>query len=190
MPEVSIESIHPDQLSTEALRELVELHLKAYDRDRSVREQIIYHTKAWADPHRRRGIVEYLLREDQHIVACGYSFVRTIQTTQGPMDVLTLAGVGTHPDRRGKGYGARVVRCVFDRIDAGEAPFCLFQTGEARPFYEKLDARIVDNRFIDSTATARGEDPGVNPFVDDWVMVYPAKGPWPAGEIDLGGPGY
>ncbi|MEM6749683.1 MAG: GNAT family N-acetyltransferase [Planctomycetota bacterium] len=190
MTDATLEAIHPDQLSQAELHELVELHLKAYDRDRSVREQIIYHTKAWSDPFRRRGIVEYLVRYKGHIVACGYSFVRTIGTPNGELDVLTLAGVGTHPDQRGKGFGRLVVRAVFDRVDAGEFPFCLFQTGEARPFYERLGCRVVDNRFVDSTAGERREDPSGNPFVDDWVMVYPGAGDWPEGEIDLRGPGY
>jgi hypothetical protein len=44
----------------------------------------------------------------------------------------------------------------------------------------------VDNRFVNSTA----EDPHASPFWDRVIMRYPAKAGWPAGEIDLRGPGW
>jgi len=55
-----------------------------------------------------------------------------------------------------------------------------------RPFYEKLGACLVTNRIFNSL----GNDPEKNPFWDEIAMRYPAAKHWPAGQIDLRGPGY
>ena len=54
-------------------------------------------------------------------------------------------------------------------------------------FYARLGARIVDNRFVNSTHV---EDPEAYPWLADDVMIYPKHHPWPAGVIDINGPSY
>ena len=76
---------------------------------------------------------------------------------------------------------------MFDLVDHGPFAHSLFQTShEVRPFYEKLGAGLVTNRIVNSLA----DDPTENPFWDEVVMRYPAAKHWPAGEIDLRGPGW
>lgn len=124
-------------------------------------------------------------------IANAAALVRTVQTTAGLMTVAGLLDVATHPDARGRGLGALVVRRVFAAVDAGTYAFCLFGTGPARPFYERLGAAVVTNRIVNSHADA---DPEANPFTDTYVMRYPAiatgRTPWPEGLIDLRGPGF
>ncbi|MEM6458269.1 MAG: GNAT family N-acetyltransferase [Planctomycetota bacterium] len=115
------------------------------------------------------------------------TITRQIATPAGPMVVLGLLDVATHPDDRGRGLGAAVVRAAWGPVDRGELPACLFQTGDAQPFYEKLGARVVDNRFVDSTGATPADAPV---FEDTYTMIYPADASWPAGEIDTLGPGY
>jgi hypothetical protein len=80
-----------------------------------------------------------------------------------------------------------MAKAAFDLVDEGAFPFALFQTNEAvQPFYDRLGAIPVDNRFVDSTA----DDPTANPFWDKVIMRYPATPGWPQGEIDLKGPGW
>ncbi|MEO1236601.1 MAG: GNAT family N-acetyltransferase [Planctomycetota bacterium] len=105
----------------------------------------------------------------------------------GEWVVQGLMDVATSPAARGRGLGVAVVRAAWAAVDSGALPLCLFETGEARPFYEKLGARVVTNRFIDSTHPKR---PEVNPFTDELEMIYPADAAWPEGTIDLRGPGY
>ena len=72
-------------------------------------------------------------------------------------------------------------------MNNGPYPFALFQTREiVRPFYEKLGALPVNNRFYNSLT----EDPTKSPFWDTEIMRYPATSNWPTGDIDLRGPGW
>ena len=140
--------------------------------------------------------VRYVMREPgpdgvPRCVANAAALVRTVQTPDGLMTVAGLLDVSTHPDARGRGLGVLVVQRVFAAVDERTYPFCLFATGAARPFYEKLGAAVVTNRIVNSHADT---DPATNPFTDDFVMRYPAdtagRTPWPAGLIDLRGPGF
>jgi GNAT superfamily N-acetyltransferase len=125
--------------------------------------------------------------EERTAVASALAAPRTIRTGAGEMTVLALARVCSLPERRGKGLGAQVVRAAFQLVDEGTYPFALFQTTpDVRPFYEKLGACPVENKFINS----RGDDPGVCPFWNEVILRYPASGSWPDGVIDLQGPGY
>jgi len=129
----------------------------------------------------------FIVREDGRVIAHASFEPRTIGLMAGDVTVLALARVCTDPAVRGRKLGQAVVRAAFDVVDQGAFPFSLFQTGEAvAPFYEKLGAVRVDNRFVNSLA----EDPKANPFWDTEIMVYPAKPGWPKGEIDLRGPGW
>jgi hypothetical protein len=120
-------------------------------------------------------------------IASALAAPRTIRTTDGEMTILALARVCTLPERRGEGLGARVVRAAFQLVDEGVYAFALFQTTpDVRAFYEKLDACVVTNRFINS----RGDDPHACPFWSEVILRYPRGADWPAGTIDLLGPGY
>jgi predicted GNAT family N-acyltransferase len=129
----------------------------------------------------------FVVRENGRVIAHASALAWTILTSAGEMTVLALARVCTAPAARGRKLGQAVTRSAFELVDDGTFPFALFQTNETvRPFYERLGAVTVDNRFVNSTA----EDPHASPFWDRVIMRYPAKAGWPAGEIDLRGPGW
>lgn len=125
--------------------------------------------------------------EGGRVIAHASLLPREIGTTQGDMIIGGLARVCSDPALRGQGLGELVVRAAFGLVDAGEFPFALFQTNErTSPFYEKLGAVQVHNAIINSV----GEGPKGNPFWDEVVLRYPGGAGWPAGTIDLRGPGY
>jgi predicted N-acetyltransferase YhbS len=129
----------------------------------------------------------YIIRDGDRLIAHVEISPRTIGTNVGDMTIGALAGVCTAPDVRGRGLGAILVRKAFELVDYGTFPFSLFQNSDSnRLFYEKLGARVIDNRIVNSL----GEDPLKNPFWAQLAMVYPAAKPWPPGEVDLRGPGY
>jgi len=122
----------------------------------------------------------FLIRHEGLIIATSQIIPRRIQTTQGPLDVLGLARVKTHPDFRLRGFGRLVVRAAFDYVDNGAFAASLFQT--AVPcFYEKLGCRRVDNTFVNRF----GADPNERPWWDPNTMIYPVPHPWVEGRIDL-----
>ena len=125
--------------------------------------------------------------EDGRVVAHAAIFPRVIGTERGDILIGGLARVCTDAAMRGRGLGQAVVREAFRLVDAGEFEFSLFQTTPSvRPFYVKLGCVPVENRIINRSA----EDPAANPFWHEVVMRYPAGEGWPAGTIDLRGPGY
>jgi hypothetical protein len=80
-----------------------------------------------------------------------------------------------------------VVERAFAMVSEGVFQWSLFQTGQGtKAFYEKLGARVVDNRFINS----KSENPSANPWWEPLAMAYPSGPGWPEGQIDLNGPGY
>ena len=122
------------------------------------------------------------------VIAKASLLPRRIRTSRGEELIAGLGDVTTHPDHRNCSLGVAVVRAVFDLIDRGDYAFCLFQTANARLFYEKLGCHVVENRIVNSIDPTA---PTANPFRDQWVMSYLAPGrTMPAGEIDLLGPGY
>lgn len=127
---------------------------------------------------------------DVAIASAGIS-MREIGTERGPLRVMALAAVCSAVARRGEGWGRMVVQAAWGEVDRGRFPVALFQTSVPR-FYDRLGARTVDNRFVNSgeldPRPGRGtrEDPWWNPH----IMIYPAAFDWPAGTIDLQGPGY
>ena len=129
----------------------------------------------------------FVIRENGKVIAHSAVIPRTIGTSAGDMTIAALLRVCSSPDQRGRGLGEKIVRPVFDLVDAGAFPYSLFQTSpEVRPFYEKLGACEIENKIVNSL----GEDPDASPFWDRVVMRYPSSGIWPEGEIDLRGPGY
>jgi GNAT superfamily N-acetyltransferase len=129
----------------------------------------------------------FVIRAENRVVAHAEMSPRTIATSAGEITVGALAGVCSDPSVRGQGLGSRLVRAAFKLVDDEVYPFALFQNYEdRRRFYERLGARTIDNRIVNSTAA----DPRQNPFWADLAMVYPAGYPLPRGEIDLRGNGY
>ena len=120
------------------------------------------------------------------VLAHAMLFRREIFTQSGPLYVGALAAVCVHPDSRGCGWGADVVRAAFDYLPELGVEVSLFQTG-VQAFYEKLGARRIANRFFDGT---RADGSKSNPFWDTCAMIYPASFAWPDGDIDLNGAGY
>ena len=127
----------------------------------------------------------FLIRHGERVIATSQLIPRRIQTAQGPLDVLGLAGVKTHPDFRLHGLGRLVVRAAFDYVDNGAFSVSLFQTA-VPGFYEKLGCRCVGNTFVNRF----GADPNERPWWDPNTMVYPASHPWMEGQIDLLGPAW
>ncbi|MGF1448146.1 MAG: GNAT family N-acetyltransferase [Opitutales bacterium] len=122
---------------------------------------------------------------DQLVATC-FIFERTIRAGDVPLPITALAGVCTHASQRGQGFGRAIVKAAFHDVDTGRYPVCLFQTG-VPGFYEKLGARRIDSRFVNSRNPAM---PDTNPFWDDIRMIYPGPGPWPDCVFDLCGPAY
>jgi len=129
----------------------------------------------------------FIVREGGRVVAHSEAVPRTLRTTSGELPILALARVCTDPAVRGQNLGQAVVKSAFKLVDDGAYAFACFQTREiVQPFYEKLGAVRVNNRFFNSL----GADPTVTPFWDSAIMRYPASGNWPSGDIDTNGPGW
>jgi predicted N-acetyltransferase YhbS len=129
----------------------------------------------------------FVIWEGNQIIAHARTFVRIVNTSDAAIPVLALATVCTDPDQRGTGLGAAITVQALELVrQTGWPDVSLFQT-TVPGFYEKLNARIVGNRFVNRLNIA---NPEANPWRNDTVMVYPAEFPWPDGTIDLNGPDY
>lgn len=121
------------------------------------------------------------------LVALAHTFGRTVASEAGEMTLMGLANVCVAKRERGHGLGRRVVEAALARVDRSDFQLSLFQTTpEVAPFYARLGAVTVNNRFCNSLA----EDPAANPFWEPVAMRYPATGFWPDSDIDLRGPGF
>lgn len=129
----------------------------------------------------------FLIYKGDQLVAHAEIFARTIQTDNGPLEVMALASVCTPPECRGDGYGKSIVEEALKEVDSGRFKLSLFQTGVPE-FYEKFGAARVSNQFINS----RARDPKVDPWWNPYQMIYPGTylPEWPEGVIDLDGKGY
>jgi predicted N-acetyltransferase YhbS len=129
----------------------------------------------------------FVVREGDRVIAHASFDPRTISTRNGELTVLALARVCSDPAVRGRKLGQAVVQAAFEPVDQGAFPFSLFQTtDEVMPFYERLGAVRIHNRFKNSLA----EDPSADPWWNPVIMRYPNDLGWPDGEIDLLGPGW
>ena len=124
----------------------------------------------------------FVVSDNDSVLAHARIFPRQIFTSQGAFNVGALASVCVHPDYRGRGWGADVVRAALDYLPEIKLEIALFQTGVPQ-FYEKLGCRLIENRFHNN-----GDYDDV--FWDDCAMIYPANSAWPDGEINLNGSGY
>ena len=118
--------------------------------------------------------------EQPVVLAVARTFAVEVETAQGSLRVLALAGVGTRPDRERRGLGRTVVTRSFARVDDGSFRLALFQTG-VPGFYQKLGCTEVFNAFVNSAA----EDPTATPWWDKHVMVYAPRRGWVEGQVDL-----
>jgi predicted N-acetyltransferase YhbS len=120
-------------------------------------------------------------------VAHARTFVRRVKNGEREIPVLALAAVCSDPSVRGQGLGGQVTRQAWRQVgQPGWPEVSLFQT-PVPDFYEKLDARIIANRFVNRLHETQ---PEANPWRDDTIMIYPARFAWPEGVIDLNGPDY
>ena len=113
-------------------------------------------------------------------------FAREVHTEFGSIRLGAQSSVCTHVDYRRRGFGAQVVRAAFDLVDNGTFPVALWMT-TIPVFYEKLEARIIHNNWINSQNT---ENPKADPWPDEQKMISPASYAWPTGQIDLNGSAY
>lgn len=144
---------------------------------------------AFCEARQRQGSSKarcFYVRRDDGMIA--FALVFPLVVSAGPTDlpVWGLGNVCTHPDHRGHGWARKVLKAAFAHVDESPTPLCLFQTGILE-FYEKLGARKVSNRFINSKAPERGD---ASPWWSPHIMIYPASAAWPEGTIDLNGPGF
>jgi len=124
----------------------------------------------------------HFVREGDSIIAMARTFRRVVgDESGGRFPILALAGVCTHPQHRGRGLGRAVVMAAWLRLGT-DLPVSFFQTG-VPAFYERLGARLVQNRIYDSTGAPRL-------FWDPYAMIYPADAVWPEAAIDLRGGGW
>lgn len=138
------------------------------------------------DPEKVSG-KRFVIMDGEKAVAHARTFVRVVTIGNQQLPVLALATVCTHPDVRGQGLGVEITNKAFEQIGQNGWPdVSLFQTPVAE-FYERLNSRIVTNKFVNGLNTA---DPDANPWRDDTVMIYPADYGWPDGTVDLNGPDY
>lgn len=151
--------------------------------------------KAFPDAQRYRRVsvpgsgqpaIRHLIRDREELIAHALSFERTVISENGQLPVMALSGVCITPSRRGQGLGREVARSAFTRVDEGEFPVALFQTG-VPAFYRDLGAEVISTRFFD---TRNRIAPHASPWNDEWIMIYPGGHDWPQGAVDLNGPGY
>lgn len=139
-----------------------------------------------ATPPREQDKTHVTIWDGDMLVAHAAFFPRTVRHVAGELVVMALAGVCVPKDRRGAGLGRKAVLEAFRDVDTGLFRVSLFQT-TVPDFYRRLGAVVVGNRFGNGR---NASDPGKTPWWDPYVMIYPAWAGWPAGDIDLNGPGY
>lgn len=139
-----------------------------------------------AEPEAREPAMRHLIREEAGLIAHALTFERTILSEEGEVRLMALSGVCVMPSHRGQGLGRDIARDSLARVDRGDFPVALFQTG-VPAFYRALGAEVIRNRFCDSRNRIA---PDANPWNDEWIMIYPGEYKWPRGVVDLNGPGY
>jgi len=188
----TIERLDPATISDADARAIARLGFLAWpDNDETPEPRLRRILDRQARGHWKPGDETWFVVRDApggEIVAKAQTFRRRILPRQGnPMTVLALAGVTTRPDSRGKGIGSALVARALQQVAPPDVPFALFQTTPPRQrFYERLGCVLVTNRFVNS----RADDPEASPWWNELVFRYPDAGDWPAGAIDLNGPGY
>lgn len=184
----TVRTIHSASDNTEIVRSAAELLEQIWPgRGIDARIQLLHDRLDGFDGPPSHRPMHFVMVEDDAVIAHAGTFARDIATPAGGITALALWGVCVNPSIRGRGLGKAVVASAIARIDQGQFTHGLWQTeSHVVAFYEKLGAREVTNRFINSLA----KDPQANPWWDGHVLVYPAEADWPDGVIDMCGPGY
>ena len=181
--------VHRDaELSATEIESIVRLVYRVWPaKDMTFADRLKQFT-SWVEENRRTGfeVISFVVWEGDQAIAQARTFPRLIHTQATDLVIMGLAGVCVLPERGGEGFGMDIVRKAFERVDGGDFPLTLFQTG-VPGFYIKLGAKSVTNRFVNRQDT---EAPDANPWWDPNVMIYPAGAAWPEGTIDLNGPAY
>lgn len=129
----------------------------------------------------------FVIWQGEQVIAHARTFVREIIVEDQRLPVLALAAVCSDPEIRGKGLGVRVTQKAFQQVATDAWPeVSLFQT-PVPGFYQKLNSRLVTNRFVNRCNV---DDPEANPWRDDQIMIYPSEFAWPEGTVDLNGCDY
>ena len=168
-------------VSDEVLGEVVRLLHETWPEIEYKQQRIFQTIKAMEDRQKYR----VCAWQNQRLVGHAAFLPRSIGTNRGRIS-MQLAAVCVTLEFRGQQVGRRVIEWVFDQVGQPKLDVALFQTG-VPGFYEKLGARCVSNRFVNSTNT---EAPEANPWWDEHVMIFPDTYDWPDGTINLPGPGY
>jgi hypothetical protein len=173
-------------LSPEQVERLIRLQDKVWPKEGNMAKAMEERVELYLHDHREDYQV-FLIESNGVLVAHAEVFPRIILTAAGEIEIMALASVCSPADRRGEGWGKKVVELAFSLVDRGAFPVALFQT-RVPGFYEKLGGREVQNVFVNSRA-ADGLDP--DPWWNPHRMIYPGSyTDWPEGEIDLLGKAY
>ncbi|MGB5850221.1 MAG: GNAT family N-acetyltransferase [Ignavibacteriaceae bacterium] len=130
--------------------------------------------------------IRFVIWNEEKCIAHARIFPCKIFTPSNELIVIALADVCVSKSRRKEGLGKALVEKAFEEVKKHEGMVCLFQT-DIPKFYEKLDSKIVMNKFHNSKNT---KNPKANPWWNDYVMIFPSYINFPPGNIDLNGYGY
>lgn len=181
---MTVLNLSPDQLTHTQIGKINRLSEEAWPESRLSGKSEAERLSIFQN--RNPGKTCHLIIRGDELLGYSESFPRDILINGALTSVMGLATVCVSKAHRGFGYGRALVLSAFERVDAREFPFAMFQTG-VPDFYEKLGCEIVEARFINSL---NAETPEQNPFWDDCVMIYSKGFAWPGGEIDTLGPGF
>ena len=177
-PPFIIETAQIHQLADRDIAQMVDLFLLVWPpKKRNARAELIEKCK-WT---RGQFDIRFLIRENDRIVAHTNIFSRPMLLGQKKVVVMALSGVCVHPNFRGRSYGKALVEKAFKYVDNRRFQCSLYQT-EVPEFYDKLGARTLDNKVINSLDPKFADS---SPFEDAFVMVYPKSYAEIEGTIDL-----
>ena len=183
-----IVEIQETQLTKELIEQIAGLAYRSFESTKTIEDRIKEMESVDFDSEQVRTGRRILIYDGKEtLLAHAKTFVRNVLADEVEIPVLALATVCVDPAARGRGLGVQVTRRAFEAVDSPKGPsVSLFQT-PIPEFYERLNCRIVGNRFVDRTNAAA---PEANPWRNDIVMIYPAGFEWPEAAVDLNGPDY
>ena len=189
--EMQIKKFPESELTQELALGIARVAGRSFKSSRTIEERVL-EMMSDKDPNSLEFMTgrRYIIANDDGlIVAHARTFVREIKTelNDQTVPVMALASVCSDPDVRGQGLGSQVTKLAFELVGKDGWPaLSLFQT-PVPVFYEKLNCRIVKNKFVNRTNT---DAPDAWPWRDDIVMIHPGSANWPDGIIDINGPDY
>jgi predicted GNAT family N-acyltransferase len=181
-----ISEYRESELNRTQLYEIVSLVNGIWPHPEKSVDEMVSNAITFAERNRIDWNRHFVIWDNTKAIAHARIFPREILPENQVLSILALADVCVFQERRGEGLGKKMIKKVFKLVDDSEFPFILFQTAVPE-FYRKLCARKVSNRFYNSKNRADTES---NPWWEENIMIYPASYNFPAGKIDLNGPGY